>query len=462
MAIELYNTLSRKKEAFKPIKKEVRMYSCGPTVYSYQHVGNMRAYVFADILRRVLEYNGYKVKHVINVTDVGHLTSDADEGEDKMEKAAVKEGRKAADIARFYFKEFEKDAGKLNIEKPWKWAWATKHIKEQIALIKKLEKKGFTYKTADGIYFDSSKFKDYGKLARLNVKELRAGKRVSIGEKRHKTDFALWKFSQAKRQQEWKSPWGVGFPGWHLECSAMAMKYFGEHFDIHTGGEDHISVHHTNEIAQSEAATGKKFVNYWLHNGFLVNEEGEKVSKSKGGLYTVSELEKIGYKPEHFRYLLLLTYYRKPLHFSLDNLDAAKNAWERINRKVIELRGEKHKGTDRTKEYETEFLKAINDDLNTSKALDVFWRVLDDFDFIPGKKIKLLEKFDKLLGLDVKGMKEKKTIIPAEIKELVSQREQLRKQGNFAQADILRERILEFGFSVEDTSKGSVLRKISH
>ena len=437
------------------------MYSCGPTVYSWQHIGNMRAYVFADILRRVIEYNGYKVKHVINVTDVGHLTSDADEGEDKMELASEKEGKTAGKIAQFYFQEFEKDVRKLNIEAPWKWAWATKHIKEQIELIKKLENKGYTYKTKDGIYFDSRKFKDYGKLARLNIKELRAGKRVDVGEKKHKTDFALWKFSQEKRQQEWKSPWGVGFPGWHLECSAMAMKYLGNTLDIHTGGEDHISVHHTNEIAQSESATGKKFVNYWMHNGFLVDEEGRKVSKSKGGLYTITELEERGYKPEHFRYLLLLTYYRKPLHFSLENLDAARNAWERINRKVIELRKEKHKGVDRTKEYGLEFLKAVNDDLNTAKALDIFWKALNDFDFTPGRKIVLLEKFDRVLGLNIKGMKEKKVVVPAEVKKLLEQREQLRKQGKFAQADILRQRILELGYTVEDKPKSSVLIKNS-
>jgi len=276
--LKLYNTLTRKKEVFKPIKKgQVGMYSCGPTVYWYQHIGNLRTYIFSDILKRVLQYNGYKVKHVMNVTDVGHLTSDADTGEDKVELAAKKEHKTAKEITNYYWKIFRKDLKKLNIIEPNTWAKATDHIKEQIGLIKKLEKKGFTYKTSDGIYFDTSKFPNYGKLARLKKEGLKAGARIKLGEKKNVTDFALWKFSEKPgvRQQEWDSPWGIGFPGWHIECSAMSMKYLGEHFDIHTGGEDHIPVHHTNEIAQSEAATGKKFVNYWLHGAFLTFK-GEK------------------------------------------------------------------------------------------------------------------------------------------------------------------------------------------
>ena len=294
MILKLYNTLTRKKEVFKPIRKgEVGMYTCGPTVYWYQHIGNLRTYIFSDILKRVLIYNGYKVKQVMNVTDVGHLTSDSDEGEDKIEKAAKKEGKKAQDIADFYLKIFKEDFKKLNISEPDIWCRATKHIKEQIELIKKLEKKGFTYKTSDGVYFDTSKLKDYSKLARLKIENLQAGKRVAIGEKKNKTDFALWKFSKqpGKRQQEWKSPWGIGFPGWHIECSAMSSKYLGKQFDIHTGGEDHIPVHHTNEIAQSEAAFGKKpWVKFWIHGAYLTFS-GEKMSKSKGAIATISDLE---------------------------------------------------------------------------------------------------------------------------------------------------------------------------
>ncbi len=321
--LKIYNTLSRKKEIFKPINKnKVGIYTCGPTVYWYQHIGNLKAYLFSDFLKRILMYNGYNVNHVINITDVGHLTSDSDSGDDKIEIAAYKEGKSAKEIADYYFNAYYNDLKKLNVLMPNVWAKATEHIKEQIELINRLEEKGFTYKTSDGIYFDSSKFKDYGKIANLKKENLKAGKRVSLGEKKNLTDFALWKFSSepGKRQQEWESPWGIGFPGWHIECSAMSTKYLGQHFDIHTGGEDHIPVHHTNEIAQSEAASGKKFVNYWMHISFLLFK-GEKVSKSKGGLYTLSELEQLGYKPEHYRYLVLQTHYRKPLNFSIENLD---------------------------------------------------------------------------------------------------------------------------------------------
>lgn len=437
------------------------MYSCGPTVYSYQHIGNMRAYIFADILKKTLEYNNLKVKQVINITDVGHLTSDADTGEDKLEKAAKKEGKSAEEISEFYFTIFKEDLKKLNISLPWKFVKATNHIQDQINLISKLEDKGFTYNTSDGIYFDSTKFKDYGKLARLKIEGLKEGLRVAKAEKKHKTDFALWKFSpkKEKRQQEWPSPWGVGFPGWHIECSAMSMKYLGETFDIHTGGEDHIPVHHTNEIAQSESATGKKFVNYWLHNAFLLNKEGKKISKSTGGFLTISELEKADYLPVHFRYLCLQTHYRKPLKFSLKNLDAVKNAITKIRRKIIEIHTQNHKGPDRTNEYSKKFLKAINDDLNTSAALDIFWKVLDDFDFDPLKKIALLEKFDKVLSLNINSMHKEEIQIPKEIQRLIKKREKARKNKNWAEADILRAMIKEKGFTVEDRADSQKISK---
>ncbi|MDO8459639.1 MAG: cysteine--tRNA ligase [Nanoarchaeota archaeon] len=461
--LKLFNTLSRKKEVFKPIKKgEVGMYSCGPTVYWYQHIGNLRAYVFADIVKRVLIYNEYKVKHIVNITDVGHLTSDADEGEDKMEKAAKREGKKASEIADFYFGVFSEDLKKLDILPPTKWVKATEHIKEQIELIKRLEEKGYTYRTSDGIYFDSSKFKDYGKLAKLNIKGLEGGRRVALGEKKNPTDFALWKFSEepGKRQQEWSSPWAVGFPGWHIECSAMSMKHLGEHFDIHTGGEDHIPVHHTNEIAQSEAATGKKFVNYWLHEAFLLFK-GEKVSKSKGGLYTISELVDIGYNPLAYRYLCLLTHYRKPLNFSLETLDAAKSAYERLERKIIELRKEERKGKDLSEKYDKSFIEALNDDLNTPKALQVMWKMLDDFDFEPEKKVCLLEKFDSVLGLGIEKIHEKKLEIPKDIQDLIDKRELLRKQKKWVEADIEREKIKKKGYIIEDKPEGLRIEKIN-
>ena len=460
--IKLYNTLTRKKETFKPIKSsQVSIYTCGPTVYWFQHIGNLRTYIFSDLLKRTLLYNNYKVKHVMNVTDVGHLTSDSDTGEDKIEKAAKKEGKSAKEIADFYLKVFKEDLKKLNILPPTIWSKATAHIKEQISLIKKLGKKSYTYKTSDGIYFNTSKFKSYGKLANINISGLKEGKRISIGEKKNKTDFALWKFSPSnkKRQQEWDSPWGVGFPGWHIECSAMSMKYLGSHFDIHTGGEDHIPIHHTNEIAQSEAATGKKFVNYWLHASFLLNK-GEKVSKSKGGLYTISELEKLGYSPLHFRYLSLMTHYRKPLNFSLENLDAAKTAYERLKRKIIEINSAHHKGSDQTKKYEAQFTNAVNDDLNAPKALKVLWNTIDDFNFAPKKKLALLKKFDSVLALGIKDMRESKIKIPEEIKKLLEESERFRKNKMWEEADIVRARIKEKGFLVEDTPKGPKLSKI--
>ena len=460
--LKLYNTLTRKKDNFKEIEKgKVGVYSCGPTVYWFQHIGNLRTYIFSDLLKRILLFNGLKVEHVMNVTDVGHLTSDADEGEDKMEKAAVKEGKSAKEIAEFYFDVFVKDMKKLNILEPNIWSKATEHIKEQIELVKKLEKKGFTYKTSDGIYFNSSKFKNYGKLAKLNKEGLSAGKRVLVGEKKHKTDFALWKFSnsEGKRQQEWDSPWGVGFPGWHIECSAMSMRYLGEHFDIHTGGEDHISVHHTNEIAQSECVSGKKFVNYWLHGAFLLFK-GEKVSKSKGGLYTVSELEEIGYNAEDFRYLCLLTHYRKPLNFSLDNLDAAKAAYGRIKRRIVELKKDKLKGKDLTEKYEKFFLEAINDDLNLPKAVQIFLKALEDKSFDSVKKLVLMYNFDKVLGLGFKEMKDDSSHVSDEIEVLISEREVLRKQKKWAEADIIRQRIKERGYVLEDTENGVRARKV--
>ena len=464
--LKLYNTLKRKKEEFKPINdNEVGVYSCGPTVYWYQHIGNMKAYIFADILKRALQYNGFKVKHVINVTDVGHLTSDRDEGEDKIEKEAKKEGKKAQEIANFYFNIFKEDIKKLNILFPNVWPKATEHIKEQIELIKSLEKKGYTYKTSDGIYFDTSKFKNYGKLAKLKKEELKAGARVEMREKKNNTDFALWKFSESPgvRQQEWNpedfgADYPIGFPGWHIECSAMSTKYLGEHFDIHTGGEDHIPVHHTNEIAQSKAATGKKFVNYWLHSAFLTFK-GEKVSKSSGGLFTISELEGLGYKPLAYRYLVLLTQYRKPLDFTLTNLDAAKSAYERITKKIIEIKEKPINGEDKTKRYEKEFLEAINDDLNTPLAIQTLQKVLDDINFDSKKKLELLERFDEVLGLGIKEMKRENIKIPDNIKRLIEGREKLRKEKKWAEADILRERIKERGYLIKDTPEGPEIEK---
>jgi len=451
--LKLYNTLTRKKEEFKSIGKIVGIYSCGPTVYWYQHIGNLKAYIFSDIIKRVLIYNGFKVKHVMNVTDVGHLTSDEDEGEDKIEKAAKKEHKTAKEISEFYFKIFKEDLEKLNIIMPDVFCKATEHIKEQIELIKKLEKKGYTYKTSDGIYFDTSKFKDYGKLAKLKIENLQAGKRIDMREKKNKTDFALWKFSEKPglRQQEWQSPWNLGFPGWHIECSAMSMKYLGEHFDIHTGGEDHIPVHHVNEIAQSEAATGHKVVNYWLHENFLTFK-GEKVSKSTGGLFTVSDLIEKGFEPFVYRYFILTGIYRKPLDFSLEILESAKNAYLRLKNIVLELKDDEKIN----KKYLKEFEDAINDDLDTPKALAVLWKLVRDVK--ADGKYQTIAKMDEVFGLDL--LKKEEIKIPKEIQELLKKREEARKKKNWKLADELRDKIKKLGYSLDDTINGPKLKRI--
>ncbi len=460
--IKLYNTLSRKKENFKPLQAgKVGIYSCGPTVYWYQHIGNLRTYVSNDLIKRVFLYNGYKVKHVTNITDVGHLTSDADTGEDKMEKAASREGKKAEDVADYYFSVFRKDLQSLNILPPDLWPKATGHIKEMIELIKTLEKKGFTYKTSDGIYFDTSKLKDYGKLANLNVKKLQAGKRIGLGEKKHTTDFALWKFSEAPgiRQQEWNSPWGIGFPGWHIECSVMSSKYLGKQFDVHTGGQDHIPVHHTNEIAQSEAAYGvKPWVKYWIHFAWLLFQ-GEKISKSQGGLYTLSELEKKGFNPLSFRYMCLTTHYKKPLNFSLEILQTSQNSYERLKNIVLELKKSREKkNKNNIEKAKEQFLKIISDDFNSSRALSFLWEILRDEKLSSSEKYELALDFDKVFGL--KLGEEERIEVPPLIKKLVKEREGARKNKKWEESDKLRERINKLGYGVDDTEEGTKVKKL--
>ena len=454
MALKLYNTLTNKKEIFKPINPpNVGLYGCGPTVYWTQHIGNLFRYVFEDYLVRVLKYDGFKVKHVINVTDVGHLTSDADEGEDKIEAAAKKENRSAKEISEQYFNEFKHDLKKLNFTEPDVWPKATDHIKEQINLIKTLEKKGFTYKTSDGIYFDTSKIDDYGKLGNTNIKGLEAGKRISVGEKKNKTDFGLWKFSgkKGKRQQEWDSIWGIGFPGWHIECSAMSSKYLGEQFDIHTGGEDHIQVHHTDEIAQSEAAFGKKpWVGYWLHSRWLLFK-GEKMSKSKGGLWLLSDLENKGFKPLEYRHMCLTSHYRKQLNFSLELLEKSKNAYDRLKNIISEIKDDKKIN----KEYLKEFEGAINDDLNIPNALQVLWKLVRD-EKATGK-IKTIKKMDEVFGLDL--LKIEKIKVPSKVQKLVVERDAARKEKNWKKSDELRDKIFELGYGVADTAEGTRVKK---
>jgi len=457
--MKIYNTLSRKKENFIPLKKgHIGIYTCGPTVYWYQHVGNLRSYIFSDILRRTLEYNGYKVNHIINVTDVGHLTSDADYGEDKMEEAAQKEGKSAAVIAEYYLNIFKEDLKKLNILSPNKWPKATEHIKEQIELIKKLEKKGLTYKTNNGIYFDTSKISDYGKLARLKIEDLKiaaSGAAVlSLEGKKNKTDFALWKFSRVpgKRQQEWDSPWGIGFPGWHIECSAMSIKYLGEQFDIHTGGEDHIPVHHTNEIAQSEGAYNKKpWVKYWMHGAFLTFEGG-KMSKSSGKIKTISELEEQEISPLDYRYFTFLAHYRKPLTWSEEALKNSKVSLKRLKNIILEIKDDGKEN----KEYLKRFEKSINDDLNIPQALAILWRLVRDEKAIG--KYRAIKKMDQVFGLDL--LKKEELNVPKEIKNLAEERKKVRNNFDWKTSDELRDKINLLGWNIKDTKEAYVLEKL--
>ncbi len=462
--LKLYNTLSREKEIFRPLKdKLVGLYTCGPTVYWFSHIGNLRTYLFEDILKRVLKYNGYKIKHVMNITDVGHLTSDADTGEDKIELGAKRERKTAWQIAEFYANAFKKDIKRLNIESPTVWAKATDHIKEQIELIKILEKKGFTYKIADGIYFDTSKLKDYGKLAGKKKKKLKAGARVKMvsGKKNH-TDFALWKFSPtgAKRQMEWPSIWGLGFPGWHTECVAMAAKYLDVPFDIHCGGIDHIPIHHTNEIAQAEAAFEKILANFWLHGEFLTLKKG-RMGKSEGNIITLENLIEKGFNPLAYRYLCLTTHYRSKLNFSWQSLEAAQNALNNLYQKAREFQ---HLAEDRPLpnlpkgEYRRTFFDFINNDLDTPKALALMWRAIKDKKLKTKEKRELLLDFDGVLGLGL--AKIKKPEIPQEIKKMVEEREKYRKENLWQKADEIRKRIQELGYGVEDTKKGPKIKKL--
>lgn len=464
--IKLYNTAVRKKQIFKPLHRDkVGIYSCGPTVYDYAHIGHFRAYVFVDVLKRVLAFNGLKLKAVMNVTDVGHLTSDADTGEDKVEKAAREKKMSAWKIADYYTKDFFDAMDKLNVNRPDIVCKATGHIRQMINLVKQLEKKGYTYKTSDGIYYDISKFKQYADFARLDLKKLKAGARVEASpEKKHPADFALWKFSPVgvKRQMEWKSPWGVGFPGWHIECSAMSMHYLGETFDIHTGGIEHIPVHHTNEIAQAEGATGKKFVRYWLHNEHLL-VAGEKMSKSKQNFYNMADVEAKNIDPLALRYLLLTAHYRSKINFTWESLEAAERALDALRSYVLAWKKSKQKmksDKNKVETYETKFLKSINDDLNTPAALSMVWKFVRDSGVIDKDKLKLLLKFDEVMGLRLKEVKPVKRKLSDEVKVLIKKRERFRKAGKYQEADEIRGRLREeFGVLIEDTAKGTKWKK---
>jgi cysteinyl-tRNA synthetase len=475
MDIYLHNTLSGKKEKFEPIENgKVGMYNCGPTVYFFAHIGNMRAYVFADTLRRVFEYFGSDVKQVINITDVGHLVSDADEGEDKIEKSAKKEGKTAAEITKFYEEAFYKDLADLNINTSGTiFPKATEHINEQIELIKILEEKGFAYKISDGMYFDTSKFKNYGKLGNINITEQKEGARVEANnEKKNPSDFALWKFSpkadsgQAeKRLQEWESPWGVGFPGWHIECSAMSRKYLGQPFDVHTGGIDHVPVHHNNEIAQSEAAYDTPLANFWMHNEFL-SVEGEKMSKSLNNVFTISNLKKKKIHPISFRLWLLMAHYKSPANFTWASVEGAQTALEKVvHRYAFELPDKIDNPKDSVvgfgsateilgdpEEQIKKFEEAISDDLNTPIAVSLLFS-----QFVRDRET--INRIDKVLGLNIKKLSESVQQIPEEILEIKKERDEARAKKNFQKSDELRGEIEREGYTIEDKGSKTIIRK---
>lgn len=454
--LKFYNTLTREKEEFKPVGKAVTMYSCGPTVYNYAHIGNLRTYVFMDEVRRVLRYNGYKLKGVMNITDVGHLLSDGDDGEDKMAKASREQKKTPWEIAEFYTEIFMRDIALLNIGKPEIIAKATDHIQDMIDYVVKLVELGYGYETSDGIYFDIGKFPEYGKLSRLNLDDQIAGARVEVNsEKRHPADFALWKKAPKEHIMQWESPWGMGYPGWHIECSTMSRKYLGSLIDIHSGGVDHIPVHHENEIAQSEALEGTKTVNTWMHGEFM-QVDGGKMSKSLGNTYTLAQLKEKGYEALSFRYFCLNTHYRKKLNFTFEGMDAAQTAYNRLLNLLYEHKvGANATAPEIIEKYKTDFLSAINDDVNLPLALGVVWTMVKEK---PSKDIYALAlEFDKVLGLSLNNAKPEEKpeiVVPDDVRAIADERWEARKAKNWAESDRLREVLASMGYAVLDSKDG--------
>ncbi len=443
------------------------MYTCGPTVYNYAHIGNLRTYLFEDLLRRTLEHDGYAVTHVMNVTDIGHLTDDADEGEDKMVKSAREKGMSVWEIASFYTKAFFEDLARLNIELPTVVCRATDHIPEMVELVKRLEARGFTYEAGGNVYFDISKFPEYGRMALLDRQELQSGARIEVDKnKRNPRDFVLW-FTSSKFERQvmlWESPWGRGYPGWHLECSAMSMKYLGEHFDIHCGGVDHIPVHHTNEIAQSEGATGSHWVNYWLHGEFLLLNK-EKMAKSEGGFLTLAALIDKGYDPRDYRYLCLGSHYRTQLQFSQEALDGARAARLNLVERVMRLREESAPADGETlgpaaSAYRREFFENIANDLGTPRAMAVLWALIKADAVPPADKLASILDMDRILGLALAQIEDHREEIDDELLALIHEREEERRRKNWARADEIRRELSKRGIAVEDTPKGSRWTKV--
>lgn len=445
--IKFFNSLSKRKEEFSTIDEgEVKMYSCGPTVYYYPHIGNFRAYLFMDNIRRVLKYNGYKINGVMNITDVGHLTSDADEGDDKMIVATRRENKTPWEIAKFYTDIFMNDAKKLNIDIPEHVVPATSVIEEMIEFVKVLLEKDYAYETSKGIYFDIAKFEEYGALSGMDIREKLAGARIEVDdEKRSPYDFVLWVKAPKEHIMQWPSPWGMGYPGWHIECSVIGDKFLGDHIDIHTGGIDHKPVHHENEIAQSNCHYGHKVVNTWMHLEFL-QIDGGKMSKSLGNLYTVDDLEKRGYLAEDFRFFYFLAHYSKQQNFTFDSLDMAKNTLKSIKNLAKEHKNGAAKVD--TKVYEDEFLDSINDDLNMPKAIAVVQKMLKEAR--SQDVYKTLEKFNQVLGLNLEEEEE----IPQEVKELAEKRWQAKQNKDWTVADAVRNELAAKGYTIKDKKDG--------
>lgn len=462
MEIKFYNTLTKQKDVFIPLDKEtVRMYSCGPTVYKNATIGNMRTNIFQDVLRRVLRYNGYKLKHVMNITDVGHLVSDGDEGEDKMLKSAREEHKSPLEIAEYYTKLFFKDLKALNIETPEVVCKATDHINEMIEYVKKLMANGYAYETSTAIYFDVSKLDKYGILSGINLADQKSGARVEVDkEKKNPYDFALWIKAPENHLMKWDSPWGPSYPGWHIECSAMGQKYLGEQFDIHTGGIDLIPTHHENEIAQSKGACGKIPARYWMHGEYLLINGG-KMSKSLGNVYLLDDIINRGYDPLVYRLFSYSCHYRNKLNFTWEGMDASAKSYERLKDGYQKhLVVEDEIAQEVIDEFENRFHMAINDDLNMPLAMSVVWEVVR-YEQKSKKLADLLLKFDSVMGLQIDKRTEKEEI-PEEILELVEQRKLARQERDYAKSDEIRDTLKEKGYEVKDTKDGMTVEKIKN
>ncbi|MEK7632623.1 MAG: cysteine--tRNA ligase [Patescibacteria group bacterium] len=464
MAIHLFNTLGRKKQAFAPlVPGKVGIYSCGLTVYGRGHIGNFRAFLMADTLRRMFEANDYAVTQAINITDVGHLVGDLDGGAEKLQMMSEKTGESAWDIAAKYTALYFEDMKRFNMLMPHVSPKATDHIAEQIAMIQEIEKNGYTYTIADGVYFDTSKLSSYGQLSGQSLDEKEGGARVSIGDKKNASDFALWKFSPSpssdaatqKRQMEWESPWGVGFPGWHIECSAMSEKYLGVPFDVHTGGIDHIAVHHENEIAQTLAARNCLEANFWMHNEFL-QIDGGKMSKSLNNTYTVADLEAHKIHPLSFRLFILGAHYRTPQNFTWDAVGASHIALGNIRNAVRDL----PKPSEADAESMVQFMEHINDDLDTPGALAIFYGVLNHVSMERSVKSATLLAMDEILGLALEDVVARPLAIPSAVEKLVTDREVARSNKDWKKSDELRDEVLKLSFDIDDTPSGQKLKEV--